>query len=161
MSKSTTQSPLQQELKQRKPFRSVGHEATVGLLRSADVVRRRWSQALEPHGITAPQYNVLRILRGAGREGLCTLEVAKRLIERAPGITRMMDRLEARGWVRRERSSDDRREVRCYVTAQGEALLARVDAVVEEADDAAVRKLSKAEARELIRLLDEVRAGLR
>ncbi len=104
---------------------------------------------------------MLRILRGAGREGLCTLEVAKRLIERAPGITRMMDRLEARSWVRRERSSDDRREVRCYVTPQGEALLARVDAVVEEADAASIRGLSTAEARELIRLLDKVRAGLR
>jgi DNA-binding MarR family transcriptional regulator len=161
MPQANTGSRLQRELKQRKPFRSVGHEATVGLLRTADVVRRRWTEALEPHGMTAPQYNVLRILRGAGREGLCTLEVAKRLIERAPGITRMMDRLEARGWVRRERSSDDRREVRCYVTPQGEALLAQVDEVVAGADEATVRGLSKAEARELIRLLDKVRAGLR
>ena len=157
----TAQTQLQRELKQRKPFRSVGQEVTVGLLRTADVVRRRWAEALEPYGITPPQYNVLRILRGAGREGLCTLEVAKRLIERAPGITRMMDRLEARGWVRRERSTDDRREVRCYVTPPGEALLAGLDGLADEVDDASIRGLSKAEGRELLRLLDKVRAGPR
>jgi DNA-binding MarR family transcriptional regulator len=161
MTRPITQSLLQQELKQRKPFRSVGHEATVGLLRTADVVRRRWTETLAPYGITAPQYNVLRILRGAGREGLCTLELANRLIERAPGITRMLDRLEAHRWVRRERSADDRREVRCYVTPDGVRLLARIDKVVDEADNAAVRGLSRAEGRELIRLLDKVRAGLR
>lgn len=160
MTRAITQSPLQRELKQRKPFRSVGHEATVGLLRTADVVRRRWTETLAPYGITAAQYNVLRILRGAGPEGLCTLELANRLIERAPGITRMLDRLESRGWVQRERSADDRREVRCYVTPEGVRLLARIDKVADEADAAAVRGLSKAEGRELIHLLDKVRSGL-
>ncbi len=160
MSKSATTSQLQTELKQRKPFRSVGHEATVALLRTADVVRRQWTEALEPYGITTRQYNVLRILRGAGNEGLCTLELGHRLIERAPGITRMLDRLEARGWVRRERSVEDRREVRCFISSEGGRLLARLDEVANRADDAAVLGLSKAEGRELIRLLDKVRASL-
>ncbi|MEJ2239898.1 MAG: MarR family transcriptional regulator [Gemmatimonadales bacterium] len=160
MAKSSASSALQKELKQSKPFRSVGHEASVGLLRTADVVRRRWTETLAPFGITVPQYNVLRILRGAGKEGLCTLELAERLIERAPGITRMLDRLEARSWVRRERSVDDRREVRCYLTTQGMRLLARTDEVADQADQAAVLGLSKAEGRELIQLLDKVRSGL-
>jgi DNA-binding MarR family transcriptional regulator len=159
MNKSATASQLQKELKQSKPFRSVGHEVSVGLLRTADVVRRRWTEMLAPFGITVPQYNVLRILRGAGKEGLCTLELAERLIERAPGITRMLDRLEARSWVRRERSVDDRREVRCYLTPQGMRLLARTDEVADQADQAAVLGLSKAEGRELIQLLDKVRSG--
>jgi DNA-binding MarR family transcriptional regulator len=160
MAKAATRSPLQKELKQRRPFRSVGHEATVGLLRTADLVRRRWTERLLPYGITTPQYNVLRILRGAGADGLCTLELANRLIERAPGITRMLDRLEARHWVKRERSADDRREVRCYLTPRGGRLLERLEEVADEADNAAVRGLTRAEGRELVRLLDKVRDGL-
>jgi DNA-binding MarR family transcriptional regulator len=89
------------------------------------------------------------------------LAVAHRLIERAPGITRMLDRLEARGWVRRERSATDRREVRCYLTAAGSALLAETDGVVELLDSETVTALTEAEGRQLIQLLDKLRSGLR
>lgn len=149
---------LQREMKQARPFRSPSQEALVGLMRTADILRRYVSTVLEPHGITLPQYNVLRILRGAGDEGLPTLEVAQRLIERTPGITRMMDRLEAKGWVRRERCPDDRRQVLCYLTPAGETLLAELDSPMDRADEAALRSLSQEEQRELIRLLDAVRA---
>lgn len=149
---------LQREMRQTRPFRSPSQEALVGLMRTADILRRYVSAAVEPHGITLSQYNVLRILRGAGDEGLPTLDVAERLVERTPGITRMMDRLEAKRWVRRERCPHDRRQVLCYLTSEGEELLAELDAPMDRADGAALSSLSEAEQRELIRLLDVVRA---
>ena len=94
-------SRIQAEIKQKKPFRSRQQEAGLALLRTADVVRRRIARVIEPHGVTLQQYNVLRILGGAGKEGMPTLEIAGRMIERTPGITRLLDRLEAKRLVRR------------------------------------------------------------
>ncbi len=85
----TRESQLQREIKQRKPFQSRAQEAAIGLLRTADTVRREIASVVEPHGITLQQYNVLRILRGAGALGLPTLEIAARMVEQAPGITRL------------------------------------------------------------------------
>src|SRR3954467_12585389 len=93
-------SALQTELRQRRPFQSAAHEAVVALMRTADLVRRQMTALIEPHGITMQQFNVLRVLRGAGDEGLPTLEVAERLIEQAPGVTRLLDRLEAKALIR-------------------------------------------------------------
>ena len=154
-----TRSAVQREIGQGRPFRSHSQEGVVALMRTADVLRRRFSEVLEPFGITFPQYNVLRILRGT-RQGLPTLEVSNRLIEHAPGITRMMDRLEVKGWVRRTRSSDDRRQVICHLTRKGEKLLDRIDPVMDRADDAALATLGESDQRRLIRLLDTVRRGL-
>ena len=148
---------LQAELKQTKPFRSSSQEAAVALLRTADVLRRRFEEVLAPTEITVQQYNVLRILRGAGEGGLPTLEIAERMIERAPGITRLVDRLESAGLVARERSAEDRRAVLCRATAKGLALLASLDDVVDEADDAALGMLTERERRELTRILGKVR----
>ena len=106
-------SSLQTELRQTRPFASLQDEAGVGLLRTADVVRRRVAKVIEPAGITLQQYNVLRILRGAGPEGLPTLEIGARLIEQTPGSTRLVDCLERQGMVARERGVEDRRVVRC------------------------------------------------
>ena len=73
-------SPLQREIRQTRPFRSPRHEAMVGLLRTADVVRRRFTPVVEAAGVTAQQYNVLRILRGAGKDGLPTLFLEERIV---------------------------------------------------------------------------------
>ena len=151
-------SRLQREIRQQKPFRSVGHEATVGLMRTADVVKRLFAAVVEPRGITLPQYNVLRILRGAAPEALPTLEVGGRLIEHAPGMTRMMDRLEAKGWVRRERCPGDRRQVLCTLTASGKKLVDALDGPMDRAAEEAVAALTRAEQRTLVELLDRVRA---
>ncbi len=153
-------SRLQRELHQRKPFRSLAHEATVGLARTADLSRRRFEAMLDPHGITASQYNVLRILRGAGQAGLPTLDVADRLVERAPGITRLLDRLEAKGLVRRERCGEDRRKVLCWATPRALRLLEALDAPVDATEAEVMAPLPDADRRELIRLLDRIRAGL-
>lgn len=134
----------------------------MALLRTADVVRRYISRVLEPYGITTQQFNVLRILRGAiatGTEGVPTLAIAERMIEEAPGITRLLDRLEAKGMVRRQRCPEDRRQVLCHATPQALALLARIDGAMDEADDAALGTLSEEDKTQLIRLLDAVRAS--
>jgi DNA-binding MarR family transcriptional regulator len=152
-------SSLQREIRQTKPFRSPGHEAVLGLLRTADVVRRRLVPLVESAGVTAQQYNVLRILRGAGAAGLPTLEIAERMIEQTPGITRLVDRLEAQGFVARERSDSDRRVVACRITAAGLKLLAGLDDPVDAADSDAVAMLTRDDLRHLVRILDAIRAG--
>ena len=152
-------SRLAAEIKQRKPFRSKAQEATIGLLRTADVVRRRLGSVTDPEDVTPQQYNVLRILRGAGDEGLPTLEIAQRMIEQAPGITRLLDRLEAKSLVRRERCTHDRRQVLCYITAEGLKLLARLDRPIDEADEGTMAGLTRAETKTLVLLLEKVRAA--
>ena|SRR2546427_4349474 len=128
----------------------------MAILSSADRIQRRLGVLFEPHGITSQQFNVLRILRGAPPEGLCTLAIAQRMIERAPGITRLIDRLEKKGMVRRVRSVDDRRQVWCRITAAGERLLARLDDAVEAFDGATVRGISAADQARLTALLEGV-----
>src|SRR5881275_3603411 len=107
--------PILKELKQTRPFVSPAQEATVALLRTADVVNRLVDLVIEREGITGQQYNVLRILRGAGEQGLPTLDIAERMIEETPGITRLIDRLEAKKLVTRERCNVDRRRVYCRI----------------------------------------------
>ncbi len=131
----------------------------MALLRTADVVRRYIGRVLEPHGVTTQQFNVLRILRGAGPEGLPTLAIGERMIEEAPGITRLLDRLEAKGLVRRERCPEDRRQVLCYATPTALELLGRIDGTMDDADEQGLGMLSDVDKVELIRLLDTVRAG--
>jgi DNA-binding MarR family transcriptional regulator len=153
------ESAIQREIHQSKPFRTRSQEGVVALLRTADVVRRYIGRVLEPFGVTTQQFNVLRILRGAGPEGLPTLAISERMIEEAPGITRLLDRLEAKGLVRRERCPEDRRQVLCYATPAGLELLGRIDGAMNDADEQGLGTLSDKDKVELIRLLDAVRAG--
>jgi DNA-binding MarR family transcriptional regulator len=151
-------SPLQREIRQGKPFRSRSQQVVVALLRTADLVRRGLGQVLEPYGITPQQYNVLRILRGAGEQGLPTLEIGERMIEQAPGVTRLLDRLETKALVRRERCPQDRRQVLCWLTAAGLALVERLDKPIDAADAEAVAMLGPEEQDKLLGLLDTVRS---
>lgn len=152
-------SALQREIQQTKPFSSKSQEGILGLLRTADVVRRFLGKVLEPFDVTPQQYNVLRILRGAGCEGLPTLSIGERMLEEAPGVTRLIDRLEAKGLVHRERSPQDRRQVLCWLTPAGKDLVERIDVPMSSADDAALGMLAPEDQTQLIRLLDAVRAG--
>lgn len=149
---------MQQELRQTKPFGSPEQEASLALLRTADLLHRTFAQMAEPHGITGQQYNVLRILRGAGVTGLPTLEIAERMIEQAPGITRLLDRLEAKSLVRRLRCPRDRRRVLVHISPKGLALLAKLDVPVAAHHREALAGLGRRNVLELIRLLDTVRA---
>jgi DNA-binding MarR family transcriptional regulator len=157
----TPRSRIQSEIRQSRPFPNRGQECLVGLLRTADVVRKRLAGIVGARGVTLQQYNVLRILRGAGAGGLPTLEIAARMIERAPGVTRLLDRLERQDLVRRVRCREDRRQVLCTISAKGRARLAELDAPVARADDTSLGALRPSEVATLIRLLDAVRTPRR
>lgn len=131
-------------------------EAVVGLLRAADKAKREVATELEPFDITGPQYNVLRILRGEHPDAIPTLEIASRVLEQTPGITRMLDRLEAKGLVSRWRDRQDRRKVMCAISEVGLALLERLDLPVAAANERAVDGLTLAQLRDLVRLLGKL-----
>ena len=153
-------SRLQRELKQNRPFGGATQETAVSLLRTADLVRRSLGTVVEEQDFTLQQYNVMRILRGAGDAGLPTLEIAERMIEQTPGITRLIDRLETKKLVHRERCLTDRRQVFCRITKEGLALLARLDEPVREAERVALAELSERQLAQLLALLDRARNGL-
>jgi DNA-binding MarR family transcriptional regulator len=148
---------VREDLKQSKPFGSTAVEGVMTLFTTVDRLRRRFEGFFAEYGITMQQYNVLRILRGAG-QALPTMEVAERMIEQAPGVTRMIDRLEHKGLVERVRHADDRRQVLCSITPTGLELLARLDAPVTALDESALSMLDERDQRKLIQLLNAIRA---
>lgn len=145
------------ELKQSRPFPSLAAEAAVNLIRTADAILRGLATALKPHGISPEQYNVLRILRGAGRTGLPCGEIAARMISRDPDMTRLLDRLESRGLIARARDTADRRVVNTRVAPAGLRLLAGLDAPLEAENRRLVGHLPTAQLRHLVALLEAVR----
>ena len=155
-----TASRLQIEIKQTRPFSSPTQEATLALMRTADMVRRAVATLVEPEGLTPQQYNVLRILRGAGERGLPTLEIAERMIEQTPGITRLIDRLETKKLVLRERCATDRRQVFCRISGDGLAMLDRLDTPLAVRERETLASLDEHELAQLIALLDRAREGL-
>lgn len=148
---------LREELKQNKPFQGASHAASLALLRTADEVRRRLDTLIAPHGLSAEQFNVLRILRGAGEFGLPTLEIAARLVERNPGITRLLDKLEAKKFVLRRRCDKDRRHVYCKITEAGLDVVSSLDEPGRLSNLEIFRALSPQEIDTLIDLLDRLR----
>ena len=141
-------------------FRTPRQRAVVGLFRTADMLRRSFARVFEPWDLTSQQYNVLRILRGARPDSLPTMEIAERMMEQTPGITRLLDRLYEKGLVHRERCVEDRRQVLCSITAEGLRLLEALDEPVDRADEAAFAMLTDAEVAQLTRLLDRVRGDV-
>jgi len=134
---------------------SLHQESVVALLSAASRVRCRVVRLLQTQGVSPSQYNVLRILRGS-QDGLATMEIAARLVDREPGITRLIDGLLARGHVERIPSSVDRRRVDCRITALGLDVLRQFDTPVEELDREMLCNLSGSDLRKLTRLLDQI-----
>jgi DNA-binding MarR family transcriptional regulator len=149
---ATSQKPQQN-------FRSREQQAVLGLLRTADAIKRSLAHVVEPHGITPQQYNVLRILRGAGPDGLPTLTIGERMVEQTPGVTRLIDRLERKGLVARTPCPKDRRRVFCQITPKGLDLLEELDEPVNRWDVQTVSILPPSDVDSLIKLLDRVRAS--
>jgi len=147
---------LQEEIKKRQPFAVAEQEAALNLARTCDAQHADLARLVKAHGLTGPQYNVLRILRGAA-EPLCGLEIASRMITQLPDITRLLDRLEAAGLVDRSRTEADRRVVLNGITAPGLARLAALDEPILEAHRRHFGHLTRAELRELNRLLVKAR----
>ncbi len=148
---------IEQELKQQKPFRTLSQSAVVGLIRAADIVRRSYYAVVKQGGLSPQQYNILRILRGAGPKGLPTLEIAERLLEKSPGITRFVDQLDSLGLLERRRAVEDRRRVYCSITRAGLTLIGKMDKPVDSWDDESLSMLSEKELKQLIKLLDRIR----
>src|ERR1043165_4698403 len=132
---------IQEEIAQRRPFHSIKAEVAVSILRTAALIERHFAQVVARTGVTTQQYNVLRILRGAGDEGLPTLVIRDRMIHAAPGITRLLDKLEHAGPARRERTSPDRPQVFCYIAPRGREMLDTLDEEMRKADEVAVGNL--------------------
>ncbi len=150
---------LQIELKQTKPFASPEVEAYLNILRTADVLSRLVVAWLKPFDLTTSQYNVLRILRGAGATGLPCGEIGARMVTHDPDVTRLIDRLMQRELVVRGRDDHDRRVVLVRITPAGLDLLARADAAtVRDPFDRPLARLGTARLTTLIDLLEEVRA---
>ena len=152
-------SSVQTEINQAKPFRSKKQEATIALLRTASVVSRTLSRVLEPWKLSLAQYNALRIIRGAGSSGIATLAIRERMIEEGTTITRILDKLEEAGYISRERSEPDRRQVVCVATTAGARLLDKIDPAIDAADEEAVASLGARDVAQLVDLLDAVRAA--
>lgn len=154
-----TKSRLAEEIQQGKPFESPEVEAYLNLTRTSDLLEGSAARFLKQHGISAPQYNVLRILRGAGEDGLPSLAVADRMVTRVPDVTRLLDRIAGKGWVNRERSQTDGRVVIARITPKGMRLLDRLDVPLLEFHREQLGHMSRKELAALTELLAKARGG--
>ncbi len=127
-----TVSKLQAEIKQGKPFGTLQEEVWLNLSRTVGVLGHVFEQHLRPRGLSPTQYNVLRILRGAGGDGLCQSEIGSRLVAQVPDVPRILERMERAGWVTRQRGVQDRRVVMTTLTEPGRALVAALDGPMVE-----------------------------
>ena len=148
---------LRAQIRQPAPFRSLEAEAYLNVLRTSTQFLAEFGELLRPHEITQPQYNVLRILRGAGDAGLPSGEIGDRMVSRDPDMTRLLDRMEARGLVSRQRGPADRRVVTARITDAGRHLVDALDAPVQAMHARQLGHLSEDELRALISLLERAR----
>ena len=147
------------EIRQPRPFDRPERELAVVLLRTGDVFHHSVDRALAAWGLSNEQYNALRILKGAGETGHPTLEISKRLISRSPNITRLLDKLIAKGLARRDRDAEDRRQATIRITSKGIELLGKCDGAVD-AVVGKLRVLNPEELRSAVALLDRVRSAV-
>jgi DNA-binding MarR family transcriptional regulator len=150
---------LQQDLKQKKPFRSLQQEAYLSVVRTSTALTDAMEELVKSRGISATQYNVLRILRGSDVEGLCRNALRDRMLTRMPDMTRLLDRMEEAGLVVRVREGEDRRMVMTRITAKGRGLLDDLDAPVMALHRKQMAGLTDAQLRSLSDLLTLVRDG--
>lgn len=148
---------LREEIKQGRPFESLEHEAHLSVLRTAAMLEHEFAELAKPYGVTPTQYNVLRILKGAGPAGLCRNEVRDRLVARVPDASRLLDRLLDAGLVERERDETDRRLVNTRITRDGVRVLTQLERPVADLHHRKFSRLTKAQLRALIDALAAVR----
>lgn len=150
---------LREELKKRKAFDSVEQEAALAIMRTSDLVENRIARFLREYGLTLTQYNVLRILRGEGQPLPC-LEVASRMVQVAPAITRVVDQLLGLELITKTQSGDDRRVHELALTARGVQVLKKIDEPILELHAQLLSKVSRADQKTLIRILEVARSGM-
>lgn len=148
---------LRDDIKQTKPFKSLYEETDLNIVRTAYVLIDAFESEIKSYGITATQYNVLRILRGAGDMGLSRNEVRDRLLNRMPDATRLLDRMEKSGLISRSRDAEDRRLVTTRLTKKGKQLVDQLDPLVARQHKARLGHMSDKQLTTLISLLTQVR----
>jgi DNA-binding MarR family transcriptional regulator len=148
---------LQDEIKQTKPFERPGDEALLSILRTASVLEYSLNELLRPFGLTMTQYNVLRILQGAGSSGLCGREIGERLVSRVPDVSRLLDRMTELALVSKERDAADQRHVTTRITPKGRRLLAKATPALEKAEGGRMDRLSDRSVKALIEALELIR----
>ena len=139
------------------PKAPLGEQVFISLIRTADALTRKAEALLKPVGLSGPQYNILRILRGAGEGGLACREIGDRLISRDPDLTRLLDRLDSRGLIARSREIKDRRVVKTRITADGLRILHDLDEPVQSLHRRQLQRLSEKQLRQLLFLLEQAR----
>ena len=149
---------LRSEIKQTRPFASLAQEAYLNLGRTWARLEHEMAEALKAHGITPTQYNVLRILKGAGSKGLCRSEIMDRMIARVPDATRLLDRMEAAGLIDRARDADDRRFVTTRITDEGLRLVAEAEGPVMALHATQFDVVAERDLQQLVRTLELVRS---
>ncbi len=165
---------LLKELHKAKPFDSLQQEAFLNVIRTADHLMRAFEELLKPHNLSATQYNVLRILRGMGGgcsdspegaavpaapPGIPCKTIGEHMITREPDITRLLDRLEARTLISRQRDTRDRRVVSTRITPEGLRILQELDKPVREFHERQLAHMPESTIAELVELLEQVRSA--
>jgi len=150
---------LQDEIKQTRPFLTLEEEVLVGLAHTADAMQRGFAGVFKAAGLSSTQYNVLRILRGAGAPGLSCGEIAERMVTRDPDLTRLLDRLETRGFAARARDGQDRRVVTTRITEAGLAVLSELQGPLTSEQRRVLSHMGQDRLRQLADLLDEARSS--
>jgi DNA-binding MarR family transcriptional regulator len=160
LQKAPMASKLQEEIKQTRPFANLEEEALLNIRRTSDRLQHHTQQLFKPHGITPTQYNVLRILRGAGDNGLRCSEIGERLVSTDPDITRLLGRLQKQKLIKRKRDPKDRRVIYATITAEGLRLLKEIDPLVNEGVKQILQHMDREKLTTLVSLLEEVRQSL-
>jgi DNA-binding MarR family transcriptional regulator len=148
---------LQKELKQTRPFGSREEAVSLGIQLAAESLKAGFNDLFKTKDLTGAQYNVLRILRGAGKNGISCREIGERMINRESDITRMLDRLETRDLIKRERQTEDRRVVLTFITDEGLGVLKELDRPVKELHKNQLGHMTERELASLSKLLRKAR----
>ena len=156
----TQKSSLAATLKQNRPFVSLEQEVYLSMLRTASELSYAVDQFFRPFGITPSQYNVLRILRGAGADGLCRNEISERMVTATPDMSRLLDRMEEAGWVTRERAEGDRRQVSTFITKTGMELLAKLETPTHDFVARFFAGIQVSDLRTVLKVNDRIRTKL-
>ncbi len=149
--------PIQEELKQNKPFPTLKQEVLVNLFRTSAVLSHQFEMALKPYHITMTQFNVLRMLRGAGKSGLFQHQIRERMVARVPDVPRLLKRMEETGHISQNRDDNDRRAVLARITSKGLGVLSRIDRTMDRILEEFFISLSQPQLVKLNKLLNLVR----
>lgn len=145
------------ELKQNKPFESLEDEAFINVIRTAEALMRKHTEFLKAYELTPSQFNVLRILRGAGTDGLICREIGERMVAFDPDVTKLLDRLEARELIVREREQKDRRVITVRISDEGLNVLKNMDRPIVEYTKNLLGHMDAEKLRALSELAEEAR----